>query len=113
MSDSNSIIELVNTTLKKLNSDVVLKLQNWGKIVQLNIDDEDFFIDFKDKEHFFLKNGSNSSYDFKLSTSLTIFNQIISNEINPVEAVVSGEVAIDGSLTDALEFSELVSNVSL
>lgn len=112
MPDTDSIFELVNSTLKNLDTIIISKLQTWGKIVQLAIDEIDFFIDFKDNNNFILQPGSNPAYDFKLSTSSTIFSQIIKSEINPVDAVVSGEVAIDGSLIDALEFSEIVSNAS-
>lgn len=111
MTATNDVTTFVNETLTKLDSTTITKLQEWGKIVQLTIDQEDFFIDFKDKEHFFLKPGSNDDYDFKLSTSSITFFQIIKNELNPVEAVVSGEVAISGSLTDALEFSELITTI--
>lgn len=111
MTETHDVTTFVNKTLTKLDSSTITKLQEWGKIVQLTIDEDNFFIDFKDTEHFFLKAGSNDNYDFKLSTSLTTFFQIINNEVNPVEAVVSGEVAIEGSLTDALEFSELITNV--
>ena len=111
MVETNEVVNFVNETLTNLNSTTIIKLQDWGKIVQLTIDEDDFFIDFNDKEHFFLKIGSNGNYDFKLSTSSAIFFQIIKNEINPVEAVVSGEVTIEGSLTDALEFSELITAI--
>lgn len=109
MSGSISFIELVNKTLKNLKNSTINKLEDWGKIVQLSIDDEDFFINFKEIKLKTLVKGYNESYDFKLSTSYKIFDQIIHNELNPVEAVVSGEVAIEGSLTDALEFSEMMS----
>ena len=110
MSDADTIIDTVNNILNKLDSNIVLKLNEWGKIVQLSIDEKDFFIDFKENMNLKLKNGSIEHYDFKLITSSSIFNQIINNEINPVEAVVSGEVTIDGSLTDALEFSEIMTS---
>lgn len=113
MSNADSIMELVNSTLQKLDVSTITKLKQWGKTVQLTIDEKDFFIDFKNIDEFNLQVGLSESYDFKLSTSSIVFSQIIKSEINPVEAVVSGEVAIDGSLTDALEFSEIVSNVSL
>lgn len=112
MTEKDSIMELVNSTLQRFDKSIISKLQAWGKTIQLTIDDEDFFIDFKDKENFSLRLGRCELFDFKLSTSSTIFDKIIKSEINPVDAVVSGEVAIDGSLTDALEFSEIVSNIS-
>ena len=84
------------------------KLRVWGKVVQLTIDEEEYYIDFKEIMTTRLIKGENASFDFKLSTSSVIFNQIIHNELNPVEAVVSGEVTIEGSLTDALEFSEMM-----
>ena len=111
MTETNDVTTFVNETLTKLDSTTVTKLQEWGKIVQLTIDQDDFFIDFKDVNNFFLRLGSKDDYDFKLSTSSGTFFQIIKNELNPVEAVVSGEVTIEGSLTDALEFSELITNI--
>ena len=99
---------MVNKTIGKLNAEIQAKLRQWGKIVQLVIDENEYFIDFN-SENFALVDGFNEDYDFKLSSSSTIFFQIINNVLNPVEAVVSGEVAIEGSLTDALEFSELIS----
>ena len=76
----------------------------------MTIDEEDFYIDFKRIPKTKLIKGTFDSFDFKLSTTSAIFSQIIHNEINPVEAVVSGEVAIEGSLTDALEFSEMMAS---
>ncbi len=111
MTETDEITTFVNETLTKLNGTTVSKLQEWGKLVQLTIDEDNFFIDFSDKEHFFLRVGSKEDYDFKLSTSSATFFQIIRNELNPVEAVVSGEVTIEGSLTDALEFSELITTI--
>ena len=101
---------MFNKTIDRLDSPTMEKLQIWGKVVQLTIDDEDYYIDFKEIMTTRLIKGKHFSFDFKLSTSSSIFNQIIHNELNPVEAVVSGEVAIEGSLTDALEFSEMMTN---
>jgi putative sterol carrier protein len=109
MTESNQIINLVNETLNSLNEKILLRLQEWGKTVLLTIDNEDFFIDFSQKNPI-LKNGRMESFDFKIITSLNIITQMIRSELNPVEAVVSGEVTIEGSLTDALEFSEIMTN---
>lgn len=110
MSNPNLLVDMVNKTIDKLDTDTINKLQSWGKVVQLTIDDEDYYIDFKEIKTNRLIKGEHSSFDFKLSTSSIIFNQIIHNELNPVEAVVSGEVTIEGSLTDALEFSEMMTS---
>lgn len=108
MSNPNLLVEMVNKTIDKLDSTTIEKLQTWGKVVQLTIDNEDYYIDFRKIKETRLIKGEDSTFDFKLSTTSNIFNQIIHNELNPVEAVVSGEVAIEGSLTDALEFSEIM-----
>ena len=105
----NSIITLINETLSKLDHEIISKLQTWGKTVQLTIDAIDFFIDFRN-EILILKEGTATNSDFKLCSSSVVFMQIIKKELNPVEAVVSGEVAIEGSLTDALEFSEIMTS---
>ena len=42
MPDTDSIFELVNSTLKNLDTIIISKLQTWGKIVQLAIDEIDF-----------------------------------------------------------------------
>lgn len=108
MSNPNLLVEMVNKTIDKLDTRTIEKLQSWGKVVQLTIDDVNYYIDFKKIKQTRLIKGEDPAFDFKLSTSSSVFNQIIHNELNPVEAVVSGEVAIEGSLTDALEFSEMM-----
>ena len=102
-----SVVSLVNKTISSLDDTIKLKLRDWGKVVQLIIDEVDYFIDFKRNE-LVLKQGITEEYDFKLTSSSDVFFQILQRELNPVDAVVSGEVAIEGSLTDALEFSEIL-----
>ena len=102
---------LVSEVLGKLDEILISKLKEWGKIVQLFIDGSPYYINFQ--EDLKLRNGKSDSADFSITSSILTFNGIISGIINPVEAVVSGDVAIDGSLTVALEFSEMIQNSSL
>lgn len=105
--NTSSIESLISSIILKLDSDIKTKLQVWGKNVQLCIDDELYFV--KLSQNLELQKGKlDEDPDFTITSSFKTFTEILNAELNPVEAVVSGEVAIDGSLTAALEFSEIV-----
>lgn len=102
----NTVESLISSVILKLNSEIKQKLKEWGKNVQLCIENEYYFV--KLSESIELQQGKLDVADFTITSSLQAFTEILNAELNPVEAVVSGEVAIDGSLTAALEFSEIV-----
>ena len=103
---------LVTEIMKKLTPEIKNKLTDWGKIVQVNINSQLYHINFGN--NFDLIPGSHQTGgDFTISSSLETFSDIINGSLNPVEAVVSGEVSIDGSLTTALEFSEIIQNIDI
>ena len=93
---------LIASIISKLDDEIINKLKNWGKSIQLFIDNESYFVNVKDSLE--LKKGEMENPDFTIRSSLNTFTDILQGRVNPVEAVVSGEVTIDGSLTSALEF---------
>lgn len=106
------IVSLISNILNKLDKDLLEKLTEWGKIVQLNIDDDPYYINFKESINL-IDGEYEGGGDFAITSSFLTFKNILEGKINPVQAVVSGEVAIDGSLTTALEFSEILQNSDL
>ena len=105
---SNEAESLISEIIFKLDTKIIDKLKNWGKIVQLIIDEESYFVNFQNDLN--LIKGETKSPEFTILCSLLTFKN---GEINAVEAVASGEVTINGSLTSALEFSEIINEVDI
>ena len=108
---SNEAESLISEIIFKLDTKIIDKLKNWGKIVQLIIDEESYFVNFQNDLN--LIKGETKSPEFTILCSLLTFKNILNGEINAVEAVASGEVTINGSLTSALEFSEIINEVDI
>ena len=110
----NDHIETINKLLDSINIEaaVIAEFREWGKVVQLNLDEEFFFIDFGNIQgNFSIQAGTHHSPNFTISSSLDSLLQIFKGELEALEAVVQSLVSIQGSITDALEFSELISQI--
>jgi len=110
----NDHVKTIDKLLDSINIEpaVIEEFSKWGKVVQLNLDEEKFFIDFgKNLGKFSIQTGVHPSPNFTITSSLSSLLQIFNGEIEAIEAVVNALVSIQGSITDALEFSELVSKI--
>lgn len=107
----NDHIETIDKLLDSINIDstVINEFSSWGKVVQLNLDEDFFFIDFGNLQgNYSIQAGTHPSPDFTIISSLSSIIAIFKGELEALEAVVQSLVSIEGSITDALEFSELI-----
>lgn len=105
----DNITAVVSKVLEQLPEDSLQEFYTWGRVVQLELEDGVYFIDFSAHDPSrLLVAGNHDEASFTIKTALATLLALVDGSLDPVEAVVRGDVAINGSLTDALEFSEML-----
>ena len=84
---------------------------NWGKIVHLDLGEENYYIDFSSQENgekMLSQIQPSKNPNFSIKTSAHILLGILHKTIDPLDAYVQGQVIFEGCLIDAMEFAEMV-----
>ncbi|MHA2362451.1 MAG: SCP2 sterol-binding domain-containing protein [Candidatus Hodarchaeales archaeon] len=107
-------LEILNSVIASLEEhpEIIDQFISWGKIVQLCLSlensNEDFYIDFSNSTELSIQEGLHDNPNFIVRTTLDILTKMIIGELDTMDSVITGLVNIEGSITEALEFSELL-----
>ncbi|MFX0207379.1 MAG: SCP2 sterol-binding domain-containing protein [Candidatus Hodarchaeota archaeon] len=95
--------EVLDTFATKFKSD---SAAGWNKIIQMNIEDENFHIIVQDQKAE-LNNGKAEKPDLTITMELDDLIAINSGQLNPTTAFMSGKIKSTGEMSDLMKFASL------
>ena len=76
----------------------------WDRVVQVNIPKEgDFHIDIE-RGNISYREGEHPSPSLRIKAGSDVIEKILSGQLDPIDAFMSGELEVDGCLEDAARF---------
>lgn len=82
-------------------------MNGWDRVVQFTLDGEDpFYLTFLNKTVTF-SDGAHPKPDLTVKATQDVLYQMMTGKLDPMKAFMLGKIKFDGSMKDAVKFSDI------